>query len=232
MKENIHWVLLPGMDGTGNLFAPFASQFDDPQNYTVISYPADYHVPYKQLPGYIKEQIPTNKTLVLLGESYSGPAAIMLAAEQNLDIGCLILVSSFAKFPSTFLKHISRVLPISLLLKLPIPNWLIKYYCFGEWYSRALGKMLRNSLGHKAGVIAQRLHDASQIDVVPLLPRITMPCLYIQATKDKLVPPRVLLDLEKGINKLYVIAIEGPHFILQARPECCYGKLYEQLKHF
>jgi surfactin synthase thioesterase subunit len=45
-----------------------------------------------------------------------------------------------------------------------------------------------------------------------------MPCCYIQATGDVLVPPKASLDFEAGVRNFELKTLRGPHFLLQARP--------------
>jgi pimeloyl-ACP methyl ester carboxylesterase len=51
-----------------------------------------------------------------------------------------------------------------------------------------------------------------------LLSKLTIPCWYIQATEDRLLPSSVL-DFVQAIPHLVVRKVTGPHFILQAEPE-------------
>ncbi len=150
-------MLLPGLDGTGKLFEPFIKQFPDPSSVTVISYPMDRYIPFEQLVDYIVPLLPTDRPLAILGESYSGPAALSLAARNDIDIRKVILVATFAKYPASFLKTISKLLPLSLLFRLPIPNFVIRYYCFGNATDKTLYAMLRGSVAaNKPKVLAKR----------------------------------------------------------------------------
>jgi pimeloyl-[acyl-carrier protein] methyl ester esterase len=70
-----------------------------------------------------------------------------------------------------------------------------------------------------AKIMAHRIRLLPLIDVYHWLPELTMPCWYIQATKDNLIPESIVLDLAEAIPHLEVRKISGPHFILQAEPE-------------
>lgn len=215
-------VLLPGMDGTGKLFAPFLKQFSDPEHVTVVIYPLDKHIPFEQLADYIIPLLPTDKPLVILGESYSGPVALTLAAGDELDICGIILVASFAKYPASFLKSISKWLPLSLLLRLPIPDFAIRYYCFGSKTNKTLSTLLRDSIhANTPNVMALRIHDGASVDVTTVLDAINVPCLYIAASDDNLVPSSVISHLKIHLPDLEVVTIQGSHFILQAQPAAC-----------
>jgi hypothetical protein len=69
-----------------------------------------------------------------------------------------------------------------------------------------------------AKVLAHRLRVINQIDVCMWLPKLAIPCCYIQATSDRSVPASSLTDFTEAVSDLSVKKIKGPHFILQARP--------------
>jgi len=226
-----HLVLLPGLDGTGKLFEPFIKQFHDSSRITVVTYPVNRHIPFSKLADYIIPLLPKNKPLAILGESYSGPIVLSLAASNNLDIQCIILVATFAKYPDSFLKTISKWLPLSLLLRLPIPDFLIKYFCFAEATTAALSSMLRESVrANMPRVLAQRAHDGATIDVTQQLSNISTPCLYIAASKDMLVPASAITYLKKHLADLEIITIDGAHFILQVQPSACFDAIDSFIK--
>jgi pimeloyl-ACP methyl ester carboxylesterase len=70
-----------------------------------------------------------------------------------------------------------------------------------------------------ARTLVHRLKVISQVDVREWLPKLTIPCLYIQATSDRSVPASSIFDFTKSISDLRVTKIKGPHFILQAQPQ-------------
>jgi len=222
-KQKLHLVLLPGLDGTGNLFNPLLEQFAEQSFITVIPYPLDYFIPFEKLTDYIIPLLPKNKPLVILAESYSGPVALSLTSLQDINIRAIILVATFAKYPTSFLKNISNWLPLSLIIRLPIPNFIIRYFCFGNATNRSLSQMLRNAVkANKPNVLAKRARDGASNDVTDLLSNIKIPCLYLAATDDKMVPKKAIDVLKMNISDLEIVMIEGSHFILQIQPEACY----------
>ena len=222
-NPNVHLVLLPGLDGTGKLFDTFIKQFPDPSSITVVAYPMDRHIPFEELSNYILPLLPVNKTLVILGESYSGPVALSLAARDDLDIAGVILVATFAKYPASPLKFLSSYLPLSLLFRLPIPDFIIRQFCFGSRGSKTLDKQLRDSVrANKVDVLAKRAHEGAGIDVSALLSKIKVPCMYIAATNDNLVPAAAIEHLKTHLPQLKVVILEGKHFILQCQPNACF----------
>jgi pimeloyl-[acyl-carrier protein] methyl ester esterase len=76
-------VLLPGMDGTGAMFAGFASSPEEEHRPIIVSYPEDQPLGYRDLEALARTFVPTNEPFILLGESFSGPIAISLAASNG-----------------------------------------------------------------------------------------------------------------------------------------------------
>jgi pimeloyl-[acyl-carrier protein] methyl ester esterase len=72
-------VLLPGLDGTGELFAPFIDELGEIRS-QVIAYPADRAMNYAEHESCARSQLPMDEDFVLLGESFSGPVSIAIAA--------------------------------------------------------------------------------------------------------------------------------------------------------
>src|SRR5438270_9623813 len=89
--------LLPGMDGTGHLLDGLADRLSARRPVRLLSYPLDQPLGYADLVSHVLERLPDGP-FVILGESFSGPVAIEIAARQQPTVG-LILASSFARHP-------------------------------------------------------------------------------------------------------------------------------------
>ena len=90
-------VLLPGMDGTGDLLTSFAARLAAHRPVDIIAYPAGQPLGYAALQTYIESRLPAGR-FVVIGESFSGPLAIAVAATNERTAG-LILASRFANHP-------------------------------------------------------------------------------------------------------------------------------------
>lgn len=71
-------ILLPGLDGTGELFRPLLPYLGQ-QALQVLPLPRDTSQDYADLTHTILEQLPKNEGFVLLGESFSGALALKIA---------------------------------------------------------------------------------------------------------------------------------------------------------
>src|SRR4051812_248219 len=91
-------VLLPGLDGTGELFAAFIAALPG-RDVRVIAYPADRAMTYSQLEEFVREGLPRGEDYFLLAESFSGPIGISIAATTPPRLKGLILCGTFATNP-------------------------------------------------------------------------------------------------------------------------------------
>ncbi len=93
-------VLLPGLDGTGILFNQFVEAIEPcVRTRRIVAYPPDEPLGYAELEALTREALPRDRPCVVLGESFSGPIAIRLAAERPPQVVGLILCVTFAKNP-------------------------------------------------------------------------------------------------------------------------------------
>ena len=95
-------MLLPGLDGTGKLLRALCETLKDRINTEVIAYPTNQALGYDELTQFVADRLPS-QPFVLLGESFSGPIAIRLAAKPPAGLKGLILCGTFGKNPYPWL---------------------------------------------------------------------------------------------------------------------------------
>lgn len=93
-------VILPGMHGTGELFAEFIAALPRAVESIVVSYPPDRPLNYAELEKLVRASLPVERPYVLLGESFSGPIAVSIAASKPAGLRGLMLVGSFVRNPT------------------------------------------------------------------------------------------------------------------------------------
>ncbi|WP_321530401.1 serine aminopeptidase domain-containing protein [uncultured Desulfuromonas sp.] len=214
--------LLPGLDGTGTLFDPLLRELPTKCVLEVISYPTDQPQTFEQHVEHVAERLPKHTPIILLAESFSGPVAIEILSSGEFQIERVIFVATFVKSPQPTILGVAKHLPLSSLLQLNLPSVLVRYYCFGKKATETQIELFKKNVGKVAPeVLAQRLKILATVDLTNKLKDIKVPCCYIQAKNDKLVSSGAVTDFEKGIKKLRVHRINGPHLILQAEPKAC-----------
>jgi pimeloyl-ACP methyl ester carboxylesterase len=112
-------VLLPGLDGTGKLFVEFLNALDLGESANIVPYPANIPLGYDELEPLVRAALPTRGRYVLLGESFSGPLAIRIAARPPPAIIGLILCATFSSNPYPHLAWARRVAPFLPLKSMP-----------------------------------------------------------------------------------------------------------------
>ena len=214
-------VFMPGMDGTGLSFEPLGQVLPKDVHLKVIQYPMDKLLSFEETVQCAKDQIQSDQEdIIVIAESFSGPVAIALVGSGQLKAKCLILCSTFAKSPRPVLLKVLSYLPLALLVRLPFPRFMLKHVVEGgeEATDLFLAMWQRVKALVPAKTLVHRLKVISQVDVRGWLPKLTIPCCYIQATSDRAVPASALFDFTETISDLRVKRIKGPHFILQAQP--------------
>lgn len=211
-------LLLPGLDGTGLVFEPFLAQLPAEIDAQVVRYPADRVMSLQEHVAFARKQLPKKKPFVLLAESFSGPIALQLLAEPPGNLVGVVFVATFAHYPSPFLLDAGRFLPQGLLLNLFSTTLFSRFFCLGGAPKDAVNIFQEALQSVKLNVLSQRLKILSEL---PPAPETTFsgPCLYLQASNDRLVPSRAVEPLKKHLPQLQVEQLNGPHIILLAQPE-------------
>jgi pimeloyl-[acyl-carrier protein] methyl ester esterase len=210
-------VLLPGMDGSGAMFAGFIAALGDGITPLVLSYPADQILSYEGLADFARSRLPAGQPYVLLGESFSGPVAIALAAERPVGLVGLILSCTFVRNPLPLLRHGARLiafLPVSSRLSpLAVP------FLLGRHATPALRTTLRVALDRLApAVLRARMRAVLAVDYRVRLGAIGVPVLYLQAAQDRVVPGASARLISALLPSAKVTVVCGPHLLLQAAP--------------
>jgi len=210
-------VLLPGMDGTGDLFRPLLEALEGSLSSIVVSYPSTEPLGYAELEVLVRKSLPTDRPYVILGESFSGPLAVTLAAARPGGLVGVILCATFVSSPRPWLRPLEpllNVLPVRTILRVVGARRI-----FGGSGTPELRKLFLEA-AHKVStaVWRKRIREAMGVDVSRLLDLLGVPVMYIQATRDALLPRAVVERFSRAAPRAKVISIEAPHGVLQCAP--------------
>lgn len=203
------------MDGTGELFTEFLSYYDG--DHLVISLPESGPQDHATLASVINKQMPT-EDYILLAESFAGGIVPELLKLNTSHMKGVIFVASFLSSPNKYLLQTAKLLPIKALASAPLSTIFHKFLLLGQGASKELlSKFVTVTKSIPDPVLKSRLEVMSQ----QLLPTTTsdIPTIYIQALSDKLISPQKAREFTKVFTNIKYIEIEGPHFILQAKPK-------------
>jgi pimeloyl-[acyl-carrier protein] methyl ester esterase len=215
----MHLLLLPGMDGTGRLFEPLLRCLSPLLVPVVVAYPADRACGYAELLPLVEAVVPDGRDFLVLGESFSGPLALLLADRQSPGLRGVILCASFARTPLPSFARWLRALVRPLLFRLT-PRWLIRHRLLGRFATEALVGMLDAALADvRPEVLAARARAILAVDVGGPLQSCPVPILYLAAGEDRVVSRRSLAHIRRLQPGAEVATIASPHLLLQAVPE-------------
>jgi pimeloyl-ACP methyl ester carboxylesterase len=213
-------VLLPGLDGTGELFVPFIEALAGAIETEVIAYPPDRAMTYAEHEAFVRAKLPRDGGYVLLAESFSGPIGISIATSAPPGLEGLILCVTFASNPVPIFGPLSRLIGALPAARVPpalMAPWLYAGNATPELrraYARAMSRVLPST-------IRARVAALLAVDHRHLMRRIAVPIMYMRANADRLVPAsagRAILELRPDVH---IVEFDAPHFLLQTAPLRC-----------
>lgn len=223
-------VLLPGLDGTGRLFAEFVRVLGSDLDTQILSYPKDEPLGYQELEALARATLPRGRDFVVLGESFSGPIAIRIAANPPVGLVGVILCGTFARNPYPLLGWAGPVaawFPVKSL-----PRWVRAPLMWGSMSpDRAPDQVARAMADVADIVIRHRIAALLAVDENAALGRIVLPMLVLQAAHDLVVPRAATQGIVKIARQARLVEIEGPHLLLQTRPVECAAVVLEFLRN-
>lgn len=222
-------LLLPGMDGTGDLLIEAQALLSKHFEVKIAQYPKDECLDYGALVSYVAAQIPTRKKILIVAESFSGPIGIMLAAREPRCTR-LVLCASFCQSPwPGWIPKLTQGWAKNLINNGPIPpSASIAPMTMGQWSTPEWQARIQTVCSTISPcVLRQRLRVALDIDATTELKSLSVPMLYLQASCDRLVEPRHGQFIQKHAANIHYKIIEGPHFLMQAQPKLCAKSIYD-----
>lgn len=211
-------VLLPGLDGTGELFAPFVEAAPHGIRTIVVDYPTS-EASIEILERRAREKL--TDRCVVIAESFSGPIGVRVAADDR--VRALILCNSFITSPLLpALQH----LVMAPLFAIPVPAFMLRFLLLGRRANPALVKSARSALRRlPARVVAHRVRQVLQAEERSTIRSLRKPVLYLRGVRDNLVSERSWRDLQTIPPDAEIARIPGPHMLLQVAPAECWNAI-------
>jgi pimeloyl-ACP methyl ester carboxylesterase len=211
-------VLLPGLDGTGDLFARFVAATPKGITPVVVDYPTS-KTSVDILDRCARERL--TDRCIIVAESFSGAVGVRVAADDRVQ--ALILCNSFVKSP---ILPALRFLVLPTLFAIPIPDFLFRYLLLGRESDPMLIKNAKSALGQlPPSVIAHRVRQILQTDERGTVRSLRKPILYLRGQGDRLVSERSWRELKATRPDAEIFRIVGPHLLLQAAPAECWAAI-------
>lgn len=212
-------VLLPGMDGTGMLFKALTAALPESIRPVVVAYPPDREMGYPELEAFVEAALPAERRFVMLGESFSGPLALRIAARGHSRLAGIVLVASFARNPLPRLGPWLRPFVGSWCFRFAPPRWIVRRFLAGpDAPDDLVGEFQAAVRTVSPAVMAKRARGILSVDVRNLLPQIRVPVLLLSAARDRLVSVKSGDDFHVLRERFECVSIDAPHLILQLQP--------------
>ncbi|MEK7469917.1 MAG: alpha/beta hydrolase [Planctomycetota bacterium] len=213
----MHLVLLPGMDGTGRLFEPILGCFPPGLRTVVVAYPPDI-ARYDDLMPIVRAALPPDDPFVIVGESFSGPLAVRVAAGNPRGLRALVLIASFVRPPARWPFPALRAAVVGP--SVAVVPWRVQArFLLGRNPDPQLLARVREVVGSvPSATMAGRIREVLREDVSGAVAGVRGPILYLRASRDAIVPRRCDFLIAELAPHARIEEIDGPHLLLQASP--------------
>jgi len=206
-------ILLPGLDGTGLLlqwFTPYLEGLD----FQVEALPTDGPQDYASLTEALRQRLP-DEPLILLAESFSSPLALKLA-QACPQVRSVIFVAGLLTSPGKKTLTWAKRLLLKQRLKNLFVRWAMRRWALnGQASTDVSNAILDHLLNLDKTPLLSRLETLAQLQTSE---KTSLPCLYIQPRRDRLVTTNNLADFAHACSNLRVASVDSSHFILQTHP--------------
>jgi pimeloyl-ACP methyl ester carboxylesterase len=205
-------VLLPGLDGTDVFLRPLVTALPSTIRPVVVTYPTSGAEQYRDVLDIVRRATGgLSSSFYVLGLSFSGPLAIMLAREEPKRVKGVILVATFVRVPRPWLR-------------------LLRFACSGPmlwmwrvtrripmWASRSGDDPLRLAKAEtfrrvSARCLAGRARAVLDVDVRAALRACSQPVHCISFTHDRVVPRRNVEAILREAPTAACASLAGSHF--------------------
>ncbi len=195
------------------MFAPIIAELDSSVAAIVVRYP-DVPLGYDALIAHARLALPATGDFFLLGESFSGPVAVALAAEGNPRLRGLILSAAFISNPLPWTSPIAPLVEVAPVTGAPAS--LLTRALLGQFSTPPRRLLIGASLAQTSRTtIRARLRAIAEVDMGDRLAAVTVPILYLRASHDRIVPESAG-DLVLRIKpETTLVTVQAPHFLLQ-----------------
>ena len=166
---------------------------------------------------FARRHLPNDGPFLLLGESFSSPVAVRLAAEAPPGLAGVVLCNTFVRSTSwSDFRH----LPWERFFDRPVPKYVFYRKLAGMKTTPELVATVREATRKvDPAVSAARLRETLTVDARDAFARVEVPILYLRGTRDRLVPGRCLRTVLAVKPETTVAKINAPHMLLQIAPD-------------
>jgi pimeloyl-[acyl-carrier protein] methyl ester esterase len=215
-----HLALLPGLDGTGELFVDFIAALPESVAATTVAYPSDRFLSYTDLRPFVSAAVPQSERFVLVAESFSTPLAVWYAATTPQNLVAVIICAGFVTSPVRRWSGIAKTFAKPWLFRLKPPRNIVEYFLLGQNAPPDLLQKLRHALNMVSpDVLSGRVLEVLDCDARDDLSRTTVPLLYLEAAYDRLLSTSCKEEFSHVRPDTLFKSVPSPHLLLQREPQ-------------
>ena len=208
-------VLLPGMHGSGQLFAPLLRELTGCIKPQLVSYPSDRPLDYQGHLEVVMAALPVDEPFILLGESFSGPLALMAAARKPKGLCGVILCATFVTWPVPLPVSIAGLLVSAGVFRMKSTHLFLRLL-LGKSASQELKTMFAAALAHlQPEVLAARARAVMGLNCTAALRECHVPLMTMVADHDRIVGGRYSEVMHSIRPDTEIVHFKSPHLILQ-----------------
>jgi pimeloyl-ACP methyl ester carboxylesterase len=210
---------MPGLDGTGDLFAGFCGSLPAQIETIRVRYPTDTALNYPELLEVVALAVPKDSPYILVAESFSTPLAVKFAATKPACLEGVMLCAGFVTSPVKGWRRSILSCTAPLLFRGTAPNLVLRTLLLDNSVDESTLNSLRSAIASvKPTVLRQRLRDVLCCDVRKELASIDVPVVYLRALRDRLVSKKSAEEIRTINQAVDLVKIDGPHLLIQSRP--------------
>jgi len=219
-------VLLPGLDGTEVFFRPLLAALPEWIKPIVITYPTSGANHYSHLLTLVLATLDDSQDFYVLGWSFSGPLALMLAAKERSKVRGVILCASFVRppLPGFVWLRFAVTAPVMHLLRLARRAPLLLSSYSTDAYRR---DKAATWIRVPSRVLAARARAILALDARDCLRGCLKPVLYLAGSRDRVIPRRNVEEIMKERPSTKVVTVDGPHLALYTNPRAAARAIVE-----
>lgn len=218
-------LLLPGLDGTGELFAWFTRVAPAGIECLSVRYPDDSNLGYSQYASLVlRDHLPRERFL-LIAESFSGPVGVLVASQRPEGLVGIVLCNTFIVPPAWRLMGLA---PWSLIFRAPITKAMVGLHLTGRRRASGFTAEVRDAnRSVSPRTRATRLKAVFSVDVRREFAGLSVPVLILRGTRDRLVFSGSVKRMLSVRPSARLAELDGPHLLLQVAPDGCWDAIVD-----
>src|SRR5688572_7920283 len=217
MDRTATLVVLPGLDGTDVFFRPFLAALPATIRPLVVDYPQSGANGYDDLLRVVRDAVAEIPQFYVLGSSFSGPLAVMLAHAEPEKVRGIILSATFVRSPRQRLRRLrfAAVGPVIWAFRATrrLPIWMLRRR--EDPFRRAKAETWSRV---SAYCLAARMRAVLGVDVRDALRSCAQPVLCVAFDDDEVVPRTNAAEIVLHRPSTRLVMLPGRHLAMFSDP--------------